>query len=296
MKYRILSVLIVVLISIAILTVCSKTPTVAESSGKSDESMSTEESSKFIADNTEKLGSVDGFAIYAKSSVSGTRNELDVSSIQHTVNEIPNVEYEIVDADGNLLISHPFYYCFFLTPEMWGANEEYPCISGSWKGNYYRYIFVNGKFEQEIFTPAGETEEGAFGYKWTKYCWYNFDISYGLNDSEGNVVFEPIYVRMFVPFEDRFVLYEGGFGMLSASDEGQNRIVDSSKNTLAVYTTANFKVFSGGSYIGVCSVAPDPIAECYDMGGIINEGGYWFIDKDGNRISPLSRAGFYYYL
>lgn len=274
---------LIYLMLVFLLCLCSCSNEIAENSSFS--LMSTDESNESIADNTEKLGSVDGFAIYAKSGVLGTRNELDASSIPPTVNEIPNVEYEIVDSDGNLLVPHPFYYCFFLTPGMWGAHEEYPCISGSWKGNYYRYVFVSGKFEQDTFIPAGETNEEAFGYKLTRYCWYNVDINYGLNDSAGNAVLEPIYVRIFVPFEDRFVLYEGGFGMLTSAGEGQNRIVDSSKNTIAVYTTANFNVFSDGSYFGIGSVAPEPVAECYDSFGIINESGYWFIDKDGNRIS-----------
>ena len=233
----------------------------------------------------EKIGSCGDTDIYIKSSVFGERIELSLNGAVPALINIPNIEYEITDSDGNPLIDHPFYHCFFLTPEMWEAHEKYPCISGSWKGNYYRYIFTDKGFERDIFIPAGESGEKAFGYNFTRYCWYNTDISCGLNDSEGNVLFEPIYVDIKIPFADRIVLYEGGFGMLTDSGEGCNRITDSSGNTLAVYTTVTFKLFSDGSYIGISSVAPEPVSECFDSKGNISESGYWFIDKNGNRIS-----------
>ena len=255
------------------------------SSGISESSKASSDESKL--DNT-YLGTVSGIDIYQKAVETDETRLIMVNNGSGTLNtiaEVPATKYWVIDKDGNILIDHPFYHCFFLTPEMWEAHEKYPCISGSWKGNYYRYIFTDKGFERDIFIPAGESGEKAFGYNFTRYCWYNTDISCGLNDSEGNVLFEPIYVDIKIPFADRIVLYEGGFGMLTDSGEGCNRITDSSGNTLAVYTTVTFKLFSDDSYIGISSVAPEPVSECFDSKGNISESGYWFIDKNGNRIS-----------
>lgn len=252
-----------------------------------ENSVSEESSSEYeYADNKELLGEIDDFEIYADFYTEGSRNGLEFDSINTpTLEKYPNRECFIIDSEGNLLIEQPFDYCELFAPVSRYSHPDYYTLSGSHDGNLYKFIYKDGKFEEWIYEPAGETGDEFFGdYKLTRYCWNTDYFYYGINDSEGNVVFEPIYAKIEMSFEDRFILYLGGPGMFNNSGEGKCRIVNSENYKFAEYNYVTYKFFDDDSYIGIANVAGGGV-KCFDENGKIVKNGYYFVDKNGKIIS-----------
>lgn len=301
---------------------CSKTPTVSESSGESSESMSTQENSiaesenceskgpsstvvynvpsyesNAVSEETVQLGKIKDFGgVYRKAMtenatrktiICGENGELDYTE------EIPVVKYWVTDGDGNLLINHPFDEMLFNIGSP-GIVEEYmdlPTVEGCNDGSYYRYVFADGSFFLESHEQPGEC--GGFTKFGKEYCKtkYFYHFSYdsacdGLNDSEGNVIFEPIYNGIGIPFEDRFLLGSGD-GDGTDPDSRVFTLIDLDGNFLAQFNSIRYFVFDDGSYLGIAySAGNEEYAQCYDENGVPREYGYWFVDKDGKIISP----------
>ena len=268
----------------------------AEKNYSSESSSDTSENSEQSKNNYNLLGQIEEFKIYIEDYTDGTRFDLvlDEENIP-ILTEVPNTEFYVVDSNNNKIIEHAFDYCFLYSPDNMFSHPEYYTLSGSHNGNSYKYIFKDGKFEEYLFEAAGETGEELFGYRLTQYCWYNEYFHYGISDLEGKVVFEPIYTEIKMPFKDRFILGEGSQGMFSSQGEGRYLISDTEGHILAMYSYITYKIFDDGSYIGIASVAGGNSVKCYDKEGNILAEGYYFIDRDGNRISQkfesLSRNG-----
>ncbi len=247
-----------------------------------------ESSSEYeYADNKELLGEIEGFEIYADFYTEGSRNGLKFDSTNTpTLEKYPNRECFVMDSEGNLLIEQPFDYCELFAPVNMHSHPDYYTLSGSHDGNLYKFIYKDGKFEEWIYEPAGETGDEFFDYfKLTRYCWNTEYFYYGINNPEGNAIFEPIYAKIEVPFNDRFILYEGGPGMFNDSGEGKCRIVNSDNYKLAEYTYVTYKFFDDGSYIGIANAAGGGAVRCFDENGKIVKNGYYFVDKNGKIIS-----------
>ena len=213
-----------------------------------------------------------------------------------TIAEVPATEYWIVDKIGNLLIDQPFYDLNFY-PEIASYNDP-PTdgIFGCYKGNYYDYGFIDGKFELISFTKAGVVDTGGRieypdypYYEPTEYWYDKFNVGHGISDKDGNVIFEPIFAYFIsIPFEDRFI------GTINTTDrgdftEGYSLLMDKDKNIFAAYTSISFHVFDDGSYIGLAGYS----GYGYNWGKVLRDKngkvlkvGERFIDKDGNEISP----------
>lgn len=213
-----------------------------------------------------------------------------------TIAEVPATEYWIVDKSGNLLIDQPFYDLNFY-PEIASYNDP-PTdgIFGCYKGDYYDYGFIDGKFELISFTKAGVVDTGGRieypdypYYEPTEYWYDKFNVGYGISDKDGNVIFEPIFAYfMSIPFEDRFI---GTINTIDRGDftEGYSLLMDKDKNIFAAYTSISFHVFDDGSYIGLAGYS----GYGYNWGKVLRDKngkvlkvGERFIDKDGNEISP----------
>ena len=200
--------------------------------------------------------------------------------------EIDKKEYWIYDENFNLVINHPFTSYLFDNPNGKTLPGSYSLV-GTYDGNKYIYILTkNGKYELYSKINSGETGEEFFGYKITRYFWDYTMCHYGVNDSKGNVVFDPIYARVIIPFDNRFILGEGDLGMFSSPDEGRYILVDTNRTVLAMYNKINFIMLNDGSFIGIARIeGPNPKVVCYDENEKILQSGYWFIDKNGKQIS-----------
>lgn len=173
--------------------------------------------SNAVSEETVQLGKIKDFGgVYRramtenatrKTIICGENGELDYTE------EIPVVKYWVTDEDRNLLINHPFDEMLFNIGSP-GILEEYmdlPTVEGCNDGSYYRYVFADDSFFLESHEQAGEC--GGFIKFGKEYCktkyFYHFyygSARYGLNDSDGNVIFEPIYNGISIPFEDRFFI------------------------------------------------------------------------------------------
>lgn len=197
--------------------------------------------------------------------------------------EIPKIVYNIYDENMNLVIEKPFTSYFFDYPDGRTLPDSYS-ICGAYNGTRYIYKFDGNEYVLYEETAAGETGTEYYGYKITRYCWNGINYCFGLNDPNGDVIFEPIYARILIPFDDRAVLYETS---ATSADECKSCIGDMSGNVFAEYNNISYHIFDDGTYIGIAeSCGEDAYVKCYDENGDILPSGYWFIDKDGNVLSP----------
>lgn len=209
--------------------------------------------------------------------------------VPNSIGEAPATEYWIVDKDGNNFIDHPFYdFSFF--PIIKDASVG---VIGCYKGDYYRYEFIDGHFKRTAFEESGVFGKTVYnnhpGYVPTRYCYETFERAYGISDKDGNVIFEPVFCRpMPIPFSDRFL---GITNNLTWEDfgEGFTCMFDEDKNIICTYSTITFHHFDDGSYVSIAWYAG--YSENYgcllrDKDGNVLKEGHRFIDKYGNELSP----------
>ncbi|MBQ4642678.1 MAG: hypothetical protein IJB66_00480 [Oscillospiraceae bacterium] len=250
-------------------------------------------------DSAELLGKAGNTEIYQKTVETGkTRPSLvyGKDGVFNSITEISEIEYWIIDSEDNLLIEHPFYDYKF-----WEADEnafidiyKLAGIEGCYLGSYYLYSFVDGTFKLVEFYESGEYEMDEAiqnitpsGYKRTQYTYGVGDKYSGLNDDKGNVIFEPIFTYIRIPFVDRFIVNTNNVDHMDGW-EGFSVMMDSDKNILCAYTDIDFYVFDDGSYIGIARYVGGNEKSghiLYDKDGNPIELGYRFIDKDGNELS-----------
>lgn len=212
--------------------------------------------------------------------------------VPNSIGEAPATEYWIVDKDGNNLIDHPFYDFTFFPIIM----DDPAGIMGCYKGDYYRYEFIDGSFECTEFYKAGITDTGGNimypeypDYLPISYQYETFEDGCGLSDKNGNIIFEPVFCRyMSIPFGDRFI---GCTNNVAHEDFGEGFccMFDENKNIICTYSTIIFHHFDNGSYIGIAWYAG--YSENYgrllrDKDGNVLKEGHRFIDKNGKELSP----------
>lgn len=286
----------ITVVILLLLFLCSCSNEIVESSSSS--LMSTEESNftenKIVDESLTLLGTVDNFGgIYQKVLTPSHARKVIVpgkDGVLNSVEEISAIEYMITDENGNELISHPFYDF-----EFFNAGENEPAIVlGCYDGDSYGYSFINGCFQLTEYLAKGEYEnsdKSVAGYVQTRYH-YNVHFTYcGLNDLEGNVIFDPIFtVQVSIPFKDRFIGFTDNESGIPTSDGNSfSCLFDENKNILCTYSYIQFESFSDGSYIGIAEYRGNDSGNGHtlrDKNGEILEIGYRFIDKDGNELSP----------
>lgn len=107
----------------------------------------------------------------------------------------------------------------------------------------------------------------------------------GLLDSEGNMLFEPVYCRIEVPFEDIILLYEGAY---QGPEYTAAKLVSPDGNVwCSRYNHMAFSVLQDGRYICVAFSrgigGEGPVT--HDDNGDIMPHGYWFVDYRGDPVS-----------
>lgn len=283
----------VITLFLLLLCLCSCSNRIAESESSSAssiaESNSADESLTF-------LGTIPDFGEVYQKTLHQTYTRKAIiqgkDGVLNHIEEIPATEYRITDENGNSLISHPFYDF-----EFFAASEEEPAVvQGCYDGDSYIYHFINGSFQCIGHLAKGEFKDlgeavGNSNYIHTRYQ-YNVHFTYcGLNDLEGNVIFEPIFTTMVdIPFNDRFIGFTDNEAGIPTSDGNSfSCLFDENKNILCTYSYIQFESFSDGSYIGIAEYRGHDNNQgqiLRDKNGKILETGYRFIDKDGNEISP----------
>ena len=213
---------------------------------------------------------------------------------------MPATDYWITDVEGHPLIDHPFDIVYYADsmPD-WGGHEdtpkeylELPVIMGCYRGDFYRYYLVDGAFVLDAHRGYScydpRSDGAAYGYIYTYYYYQTAGCKYGLNDSNGNVIFDPVFTDgIYIPFEDRFVGTINNIDW-ALPEEGYKLLLDKDKNILAAYTSIRFCLFDDGTYIGLAGYSgygDDWGHVLRDKNGEILKVGYRFIDRDGNEVS-----------
>ena len=124
-----------------------------------------------------------------------------------------------------------------------------------------------------------------FGYYVTSRPWGPSGIMYyGISDKNGNVVLEPVYSKLEMPFSDRICRYNGASAR-QGWEFSQCEITDIEGNIICdKYNAVFFTVFDDGSYIGL-AISGNSEIKTFDESGKEMPDGYWFIDKNGKIIS-----------
>lgn len=246
-------------------------------------------------DNMTFLCLADETEIYYKT-VETTEYKLDLvlgkNGNFNSVREVPMTEYRVVDKNGNSLINQPFDSCDFADVDSWvSLNHNLPTLYGSYRGNYYWYVFSDGvyKLSEEYISGEYDTvksDDGKEEYILTRYA-YNSNykmILKGVNAKDGSVILEPLFTKIYIPFENRFIAKTN----FDTTDDwcGVCSLVDQYKNRLCTYTSIMFYHFDDGTYIGIAWYAGADWGHIIkdDLGNIIPTG-HRFIDKDGNELS-----------
>lgn len=248
----------------------------------------------------EFLDVIDGTGIYRKAFETGKTIpaiEYGRDGTLNSITEVPEVEYRITDIEGNLLIEHPFHDLVFFgeieSDDL--SRQRYVSVGGCYKGDWYSYRFADGKFELEEIEKAGEFELNGHKYQNnyknyipTRYSFGYYSPYFGLNDREGNVIFEPIFTYVpSIPFNDRIIVTTNNVDRMDGW-EGFSVMMDFDRNVISTFSDFYFYHFDDGSYIGIAWYAG--YGEKWghvlkDESGNILETGHRFIDKDGNVLS-----------
>lgn len=202
--------------------------------------------------------------------------------------ERPNAKADIYFDDGTRFNEKPLqsfdFYTLIPNFEYFGGftTEKFTyCLSGYGDGVYYEYEKCEG---EEIFATAKMPENSVseFGFTVTERFHPFFGERYGINDPDGNVILEPVYLRVEMPFKDRILVNVGRYYDYVEGELGKQFIIDPSGNMICdEYDRINFYFDKDGSYIGIAYTNRRNMS----YGDI----SYWFIDKDGNKLSKIEK-------
>ena len=241
------------------------------------------------------IGITDERTIYALGKTEGTMPAIayDEDNRVAGTGEKERVLYEFFFEDGTLILSIPADSYHF------ERNKGYQPGRKAWlyislEGNQYVYEFnKEGEIVSDKFTPKGKTGETVNDYVhgYEKVCYYygptDMEKGLGLVDSEGNEVVPAVYTYIHSPFEGRIVAGRSEGGLSG----GTARILDGEGNIICdKYHGIDFDELPDGRFIGIayCAGKMSQLATvCRDENGEIMEGGYRFIDKDGNELSEV---------
>ena len=284
--------------------VSSESISEVESHSQSESSAPESSAPEISYESTDLLDKVPGIgAIYKKTASTNETHKEIVEGKNGTLNtaiDVPATDYWITDVEGRPLIDHPFDIVYYADsmPD-WGGHEdtpkeylELPVIMGCYRGDFYRYYLVDGTFVLDAHRGYScydpRSDGAAYGYIYTYYYYQTAGFKYGLNDSNGNVIFDPVFTDgIYIPFEDRFVGTINNIDW-ALPEEGYKLLLDKDKNILAAYTSIRFCLFDDGTYIGLAGYSgygDDWGHVLRDKNGEILKVGYRFIDRDGNEVS-----------
>lgn len=230
-----------------------------------------------IYDTIELKCTEDGTFYYEAMVESGTRRVVDFGPRDVPYyKEVPKNIYHIYNLDGTKLV------------DMWCNDYSYVYGMLSTVLDDLSYVFEieNGKAVQ-IGEPSPAEVGTSFGYTLMIKAYYPaYHSFYGIKDSGGKVIVEPMYTVLSIPFADRIVASEGasayqapGCGRTVVFDSDGNRVSTDEFNALYYYS------FGDGTYIGVGVCLNTGDIQCLYSDGTAKPAGFWFVDKNGNAVS-----------
>lgn len=270
-------IILIILSFIVIFTLsaCSNTET---------EILSESNKSEFILDNID-LGMYDDvknmYPLFALIKTEGTRTSAIFQDSLRVISEIPNEQIWLLSKNGEFLSEEPFesFDIFKDTPEKWYVRAVRD-------GMLYVYYIDDATGNITYDKSYGFDNEELFDYTIYSYYWDPYSCLYGINTPEKNIVIDPVYYDIQIPFEDRIILFNGNgqiFGECIAY------ILTPEKEILSsCFNRVWYSVFDDGSYIGIALCGGngiDPELQLYDSEGNLMPDGYWLIDKNGKIIS-----------
>ena len=240
-----------------------------------------------------KVGEIGEKTLYALGKKEGTMPAItyDEDARVSGIGERERILYEFFFDDGTLLLSIPAdSYAF-------ERNKGYQPGTIFWlyislEGSHYSYKFnKEGEIIEDGYVPAGKPgdiyNDYVCGFEKVQYYYgpTDMEIGLGLVDTEGNEVVPAIYSYIYSPFEGRIVAGRSEGGLFG----GTARILDGSGKIICdKYHLIDFDELPDGRFIGIawCAGEMSQLATvCRDENGKVMEGGYRFIDKDGNELS-----------
>ena len=229
--------------------------------------------SEFIYTGAHEEGALEEFYVGIK--IDGTRKAVGFEWDKGTFyTEEKNHLHWVYSSGQKAFINEiPFEEFNILAPNGFGNGRPFMVISGSNGGDYYEYA-KNSEGEWELYyKESGGVYSENYGLYFTKQ-YYN-GWFYGAEDSEGNVVVEPIYSLVDPVLADRLLVYSGFSGYAYEDDVAKTYIMDFSGNVIC------------DDYIYIKYGVPERQKYVLAAGGFDEEGnhGWWFIDGDGNKLS-----------
>lgn len=190
--------------------------------------------------------------------------------------------YDIIDAAGNKILPHPVDDHYFSELGDMGNDDEY-LLFCTYNGDRYEYKQENG-YTLKLHKKGGPTGEYLNGFEITEYYYEEVYMhGRGLNNPDGSVFIEPIFLRIEAPFEDRFMLLYGTSPQ--AIECTGTEIIDLEGNLICDnYSYVHYYHLDDGSYIGVAHCMQGEVM-CRDENGKLYEEGCWLVDKNGNKVS-----------
>lgn len=241
------------------------------------------------------VGEIGEKKLYALGKIKGTMPKIiyDENARVSGIGEREKILYEFFFEDGTLLpLNKADSYTFERNKGYKPGTKFWLYIS--FEGSQYIYEFdKEGEIASEKNVPSGKTgdiyNDYICGFEKIRYYYGPTDMEMGLGlaDTEGNEVVPAIYSYIYSPFEERIVAGRSEGGLLG----GTCRILDGGGNIICdKYHLIDFDELPDGRFIGIAYCAgkmSQLAAVCRDENGNIMEGGYRFIDKDGNELSEI---------
>ncbi len=229
----------------------------------------------------ESFQELPGYYSFVGKITSGERPEIRFDGPAPYIEYVPNELSLLLDEFGRPIVDKAFVNYWLI-----GGGEEPAVLMAASDGTYYEYIYKDGVFsltKEEL--PTEYKDE--FGYTHTKYCYSWHDgWRHGIKNPNGDLIAEPVYKMLNVPFADRVILYEGVNPNHGWDCERVKLVGSDGKVYSNCFSTIKYTIFEDGSYIGLAVCAgPEAEVKCYDGNGGLMPEGYWFVDKDGNILS-----------
>ncbi|MGN0629004.1 MAG: M56 family metallopeptidase [Oscillospiraceae bacterium] len=219
----------------------------------------------------------DGTFYYEAMVQSGTRRVVDFGPRDVPFyKEVPKNIYHIYNLDGTKLV------------DMWCNDYRYAygMLYTVLDDSPYAFEIENGRAVQ-IGEPSPAEVGTSFGYTLMIKAYYPaYHSFYGVKDSDGKVIVEPMYTVLRIPFADRIVASEGA-SAYQALDCGRAVVFDSDGNKVSTdeFNALYYHSFGDGTYIGVGVCLDTGDIQCLYSDGTTKPAGFWFVDKNGNAVS-----------
>ncbi len=204
----------------------------------------------------------------------------DGEKVKYSITAQPKPAYDICFPNGDIVPGGPYE-----SYEVRDFGEGFSIFAAK-NGNYYSWEYYGNGFTNPYFAEKWEgTRTSHPNYRETLYYYWSNYGCHGLIDDEGKTVIPAVNLSIDIPFNDRALGLEGasyqgiGMGRMFIYGLPSGKIINDDYNYISYYS------FDEG-YFGVgisCGEYAENAYPVQEDGSIAPEG-WWFVDKDGNKI------------